>query len=232
MNEIGFYCLSYKNKKREQIEKVLNALNIKANIHSGVEVTNDKLEQNTKRCWSICYGHLDMINTFYNSEYKYGIFCEDDIIIRNDFMKHLPSIIENFNDLKLDILLLGYLCENPIDTYCNFPLIKESPPFKYLGYPEELWGTQLYLISKSHAFNVLNKYNSDYANKTIDDKSLKPFAADWTITKEGNRALIYPLIAIENKNDDPREYAYQRCHISCYNFSYDKNLFDNNSPPL
>ena len=231
MNDIGFYCLSYEHKRKEQIEKVFKTLNINAQIYKGVDfndvrLQNKKLDPHQKRVWSICYGHLDMIRSFYESGHSYGIFCEDDIIIRKDFIKHLPSIIADFNSMSLDILLLGYLCENPIDTYSNFPVKKsDTPPFKYLGYPDELWGAQMYLISRAHAHNILAKYYEDYADKTLEDTSIIPFSADWTITKEGHRALIYPLVAIENMNDEQRDYARDRCLTGCYNFSYTKELF-------
>ena len=225
---IGFYCLCYKNIKNAEIQSMFDKHSISPDIYTGVEY-NDKrlynLEDGTKRIWSTCYGHLDMIHKFKQSENEYGIFCEDDIILSKDFTKLLPDIIKNFNTLKLDILVLGYLCENKIDDYSNFPTLLTMGEYKFLGYPEGLWGTQMYLISKAQASCILSKYYEGYAERTLHDKTLSPFAADWTITKEGRRALLYPLIVVEKPTscDDENQ---ERSHANCFSFSYDKERFE------
>jgi GR25 family glycosyltransferase involved in LPS biosynthesis len=226
---VGFYCLSYNGYGKISMQNIFNKMGIEATFYSGVSFNDrrlHKLEEGLKRIWSTCYGHLDMIRTFYESDKEYGIFCEDDIIIRNDFIKNLPDIIADFNKLDLDILMLGYLCENKIDEYSNFPTLLVKEPFKYLHYPDDLWGTQMYMISKAQALKILSKYYYGYAEKTLIDRSLTPFSADWTITKEGKRALIYPLIAIENFNKIYDDEHQTRAHRNCYKFSYTPELFD------
>ena len=224
---IGYYCLSYKHLRKAEMQAVFNKHNISASISAGVEDNDTRLPRNDnlKRIWSTCYGHLDMIHMFQQSDNEYGIFCEDDIILAKDFTKLLPEIIKCFNKLNLDILMLGYLCENKIDAYSNFPTLLTMGEFKYLGYPEGLWGTQMYLISKAQASRILSKYYEGYAERTLQDKTLSPFASDWTITKEGRRALLYPLIVVEKvaTYDDENQ---QRSHANCYAFSYDKERFE------
>lgn len=229
MTNVGFYCLSYKENGKTAMLNIFNKLSIKATFYTGVDFNDRrlyKLDDGLKRIWSTCYGHLDMIRAFYDSDKEYGIFCEDDIIIRNDFMSRLPNIIANFNMLGLDILMLGYLCENRIDEYSNFPTLLVDEPFKYLDYPDNLWGAQMYMISKTQALRILSKYYYGYAEKTLTDKSLTPFSADWTITKEGRRALMYPLVAIENFNKIYEDENQTRAHKNCYTFSYTPELFD------
>lgn len=228
--QIGYYCLSYKNLRTADFQKVLSKFNITANIHSGVlhddprlaQLTNDKL----KRVWSTCYGHLDMIHQFYESGKAYGIFMEDDIIIRNDFMKQLPNILQNVKEQNLDILMMGYLCENEIDGYCNFPTMFTSGPFKYLAYPDNTWGCQMYLLTRTYAKTLLDKYYHGYAERTLSDQSLTHFSADWTITKDGKRMLLYPLMAIEKFEERYENGDQMRAHTNCYNFSYRPELFD------
>lgn len=238
---VDIFCLSYKNeKRRDYITKLFAKQNIPVQFYGGVDYTTDPrivgrpLDENTKRCWSIMYGHLDMLRLFIEGNKPYGIFCEDDIIVRKDFSKHLPQFIENFKELKLDVLLLGCLCSNPEFTkYANFPerhlVHKTEHPFKYYAYdsnPEScVWGTQMYMLHRDQAKFILDKYSDGYADRTIRDKALVHFSADWTITKEGQKALIYPLVAIE-KNDMEYDDAGQGdCRKLCYGIFYSEDVF-------
>jgi len=49
----------------------------------------------------------------------------------------------------------------------------------------------------------------------------KPFSADWTITKDGNRALIFPMLAVEDGKtrncDSGQDIFHQSCHLYNYN---------------
>ena len=89
----------------------------------------------------------------------------------------------------------------------------------------------MYMLSKENAGKILEKYdqNSNYALKTLVDKSITPFSADWIITKDGNRALIYPCIAIENGDINITQYdgcySQYNFHKICYEINYDPNIF-------
>jgi GR25 family glycosyltransferase involved in LPS biosynthesis len=240
MNQsIDFFCLSHNNfERKENIKEIFKNQNLNIKFYDGVDYNDERikgrnLDENTKRCWSIMYGHLDMIQTFLNSDKEYGIFCEDDILVRKDFSMYLNYIINNFKELNLDVLLLGYLCSNDIRQYSNFP---EKPinnytlhPFKYYSYdsrPESgMWGTQMYMLHKTQARFLINKYSKDYADKTIYDKNIIPFAADWTLTKEGNKAVIFPIIAIENGKSKYKDEYQDLCRKLCFDFSYSKEFF-------
>ncbi len=180
------------------------------------------------------YGHLDMIKIFYeDNKIDYGIFCEDDIFIHKDFDKLIPNIIEDFRYLKLDVLLLGYLCNFKIDeSYDGFNLkdsfYKSKINYAYHNYTHYLWGTQMYMLSKENAKKILEKYDefSNYAIKTLTDNSMTPFSSDWTITKDGNRALIYPCLAVEyGKGNYDGCYGQYIYHKNCHEFQYDPNIF-------
>jgi GR25 family glycosyltransferase involved in LPS biosynthesis len=235
------YCLNFNNdKRRKAMTQVFDKFGKSVNITWGEGVSpNDKRisttikDQNKKRVWSICYGHLDMIHKFVNNSTKeQAIFCEDDILIRNDFIRQMKNIIEIFIKSNLDIFLLGYLCENPIDQYSNFPeksVVKPNWfPFKILEYTlnNSVWGAQMYMLSKKHARILLDKYYTDYAEQTLYTYNMTPFSADWTITKDGNRALVYPPIAIENNDSSYDECVQLREHNACFKFCYSKELFE------
>lgn len=272
-DEIDFYCLNYtatpeeKNERRIEMEKKFNHFDIPINFYSGVSLNDKRVsfvkDEGVKRVWTICYGHLDMINHFVNhSDKEYAIFCEDDIIIHKQFIEKLTNILNMLNcydkstesnrsnpsisapegcipkggilkenlckKYKFDLLLIGYLCSNPVDTYSNFPEIMtefSSSTFKILEYDADTWGAQMYMISKTQAKILILKYYSDYALRTLTDKSLTPFSADWLITKDGKRALIYPLIVIENGDSVYTDKGQMNSRTNCFNFSYKPNTF-------
>jgi len=239
--DLDIFCLSYKNAERmARITELFAKQNLSVLFYRGVDYSTDErivgrpLDQNTKRCWSIMYGHLDMLRLFVESGKPFGIFCEDDIIVRKDFSKCLPHIIENFKELDLDVLLLGNLCMNPdFRKYINFPEIFISDysvhPFRYYAYdsnPESgVWGTQMYILRRSQAIRLLDQYYYGYADKTLVDKTLVHFSADWTITKGGNKALIYPLVAIENNESEYSDLGQDICRKTNYNLFYSKDIF-------
>jgi GR25 family glycosyltransferase involved in LPS biosynthesis len=237
---IDFYCLNFttnpheKNERRIKMEKKFDHFNIPVHFYSGVEETDNRIHfvknLQERRTWSICYGHLDMIHHFVqNSEKEYIIVCEDDILIRNDFIEKIGMLLKVLEKHPLDVVLLGYLCYNPIDTFSNFPEIKTEyscASFKLLQYPnEDSWGSQMYMLSKLQSQNLLLKYYKDYAIRTITDPSITPFSADWTITKDGNRALVYPLLAIEDGQSIYKDKGQKECHERCFDFSYKPHLF-------
>jgi len=230
MEECDFYCLSYKNPERKQsMENRFKQLGINAFISDGVSFDDPRIKNSKgyKRTLSFTFGHLDLIKDFYFlSDKEYGVICEDDIFIRKDFVKQLPIIIQNFKKMKLDVLLLGYLLNYNI----NFQLKetefnKEEHPFDYYSFPDNFWGAQSYIISKKHANYLIKKFSYPYSELSIENKKLKPFNADWCFTKEGNRALIYPPICIEDGKTIYEDSSQQIFHDSCHKFCYKENIF-------
>lgn len=218
-----FYCLSYNNdKKVSDMEHRFAELNIECKFYSGVKSDDERLKKSignyNKRNWAITYSHLDiMYDFYYNNPNKYAIICEDDILIHKEIKKILKNILSDFNVLNLDILLLGYVLPYKLSNlYTMYPLKCSMPCdsyFKYHEYPEYLSGSHMYMITKHYAKHVLNKYFKNYAG--IIDNS---FLIDKTIIKEGNRALLYPMLAIENEyqNDD----YHKLCHRIHYTEKY------------
>lgn len=202
-----FYCLSFNNINKKDMEERFNKLNIECNFYSGLQENDERINKSflnkfCKRQWSITYSHLDMIyDYYYNTDKKYGIFCEDDILIHSHFNDIMKKVINDFNILELDILLLGYMVPYKLSVdniLSNYQLKKDMPldsKFKYLNYPQYLTGTQMYMITKKYAKYLLDKYYYNYTS-IIN----KQFICDKILIKNGNRALIYPMLAIENKN--------------------------------
>lgn len=238
-----FYCLSYNNKERkENMKSRFEKIGVNCKFYGGVNFQDSRIarrliDENCKRAWSLFYGHLDMIFYFYNNTKKeYGIFCEDDLLIHQNLLEFMPKITADFKALELDVLLLGYLVQHKIDeTIPNFELKNNNnnntiinsmdQKYKYHNYHDQIWGAQMYMLSRKQAGVLLDKYYYNYADKTIKDTTMCPFAADWTLTKDGNRALIYPMISCENGIFNYENQGQKIFHQNCFTISCDKENF-------
>ena len=231
---VGIYCLSYNNPtRRDAIVQKFDKLQLSDHltIYQGVGPSDERMTNAGKnaRAWSIMYGHMDMIRQFYESNHTYGIMCEDDILIRSDFHDHLGNLTTDFDMMKLDVLLLGYLINKSLvhrDT--NQQSIDNS--FSYHDYTGNLWGAQMYMVSRTYAKYLLDTYTMEYAHDTLINPNATPFSSDWTITKAGKKALVYPMFAVEN-NDDVSlnhyndKYSQRKYHHDCYLTNYKESLF-------
>ena len=240
MNKLyHFYCLSFNNPIRTTAmrEKFATLGEYHSSIYEGVHPTNQRISEkkgsdSEKRVWSCMWGHLDMINDFYyNSSAQFGIFCEDDILIHKDIIQLLPKILNDFTKMKLDVLLLGYLLPFTLDNNNNTnnsyfvdynnSFKYNSVKYNYYTYPNDLWGTQMYVLSKSSAKHILDKY---YVERGDNDDL--PFSSDWTITKYGKRAMIYPMIAIEQCPTPSSSLTEQdKFHLKCHTTHFDEIIF-------
>jgi hypothetical protein len=236
-DKCGFYCLSFQNPERKAaMENRFEKLGVDIFMYPGVTFDDERIEgrildHHTKRTWSFTYGHFDLIREFYfNSEKEYGVFCEDDIFIRKDFIEHLPKIINNFETMNLDLLLLGYLTQYTIDEnhsgiYLKGPKSTSDHPFSYYNLPDFIWGAQMYMLSRKQAWELIGKYSPPYADISLTNHSMTPFNSDWTITKEGNRALLYPMIALEDGKTKYLDGGQHNYHQECHHNNYEPELF-------
>jgi hypothetical protein len=130
--------------------------------------------------------------------------------------------------MNLDVLLLGYLVPFKIQSnYVGFELKSNDTNLKYTyhNYPNDLWGSQMFMFSKKHAKYLLDKFTIEYAIEQLNDNTIQPFSSDWTITKEGNRALIYPMLAVETSDRPSGHYGQDIFHENCKNANYDPNIY-------
>ena len=214
-NSIGFE-LKFMDPVYESDLRITDG--IKGGIKDGIPVKGgipvNKIE---KRTWSIMLQHLDSIRHFYETTtLPHCIVCEDDILISKNFKTDLPNIIQNFNQLKLDILLLGYLIPFKIESNLYF----KPKTYQYLDYPNDLWGSQMYLVSRAYAKFLLEKYTIDYAISHLDE----PYSPDWVITKNGNKAILYPMVAVEEGGTKTSNESQNNFHKRCFETNYDSNI--------
>lgn len=211
----AIYCLSYKNeKRRKNMQNRFDQVGLNVQFYHGVDTETDpriKPDDYTK-CISCMYGHLDMINMFLSdSDKPYGIFCEDDIYLHKDFHKRLDEITSEFTNLNLDVLLLGHLITySPDPNYC----LSITQNHRFYNYGEDTWGTQMYMISRSYAKQLLGRY---YGEVRPSDP---PFSADWTITKDGSRAFLFPMLAVEDGETQIEHYGQHQFHQAVFRNNY------------
>lgn len=224
---IDFYCLNFHEERKEKMIKKGNHFKIPIVFYSGVLSSDTRItfveNLGIRRTASICYGHLDMLQHFIdNSTKEFAIVMEDDILIKDTFVEDIIKSIDVMKTENIDILMIGYLCHNPIHTYSNFPEIYtpySTHKFRIMGYPNDSWGTQMYMISRKQCIYLLDKYTNGYLERSLENLEMIPFSADWTITKEGKRALLYPLRVIENGSMEYEDEWQDKCRKLCAEFT-------------
>lgn len=246
MSELNLpiYVISFKNPERKQ--RMINRFqSVGFNLIFTPEVYKDdtritslsdkeKYNKIDPRTWSIMLQHMDAIRDFYeNTQSDLCIVCEDDIMISKNFKEEITTIIPIFNELKLDVLMLGFLLPFKIEDYnWHFPKVysysSESSnlsnvsSFNIHKYPNDVWGTQMYMISRSYAKFLLETFDITYAYNNIETY---PYSCDWIITKNGNRALVYPIIALEEGVNLSDCYDQVDYHKRCFNAQYEPDRF-------
>ena len=231
---VQFYCLNYKNsKRRERMRQQFSKAGIKIEnciFHYGVQHNDPRLnytnDPHKKKIGSNIYGHLDNLSHFlHHTEKQWVILCEDDILFHKQFMATLPGLIKRATTQNIDLLLLGYLLPYRLPEEGHN--IIDGTSFSLRGYTDELWGSQMCMMSRAHAKTIWEKYGSpDY-----DHTSGKPFAADFTLTKDASsRMLVYPPLAMEHCMEDDLSHFggdlnQQMFHQQCFRVHYDPEKY-------
>jgi hypothetical protein len=227
----NFYCLSYKHSQREQsMKERFASIGVPLIVYDGVQhddprLSNTKLSDGVRRLWSITYGHLDMIQMFLNSDKEFGIFMENDILVRKDLVAKLPGVIDQMNNHHMDFCLLGYMIDHSVD---HDPCYQAVSSMLYT-YPGHQWGVHLYMMNRAGAKSILAEFADGYADKYIDNPK-KPFSPDWTVSKcPGVKScLLFPMLAVEDGSDSYEHYAHDgqyKFHMETFRFNYIPEVF-------
>ena len=234
-NDCEFYCVSYNSPERsQQMIDRFSKMDISLNIHTGVQMDDPRLaftdDLALKRVVSVFYGHIDNLSNFYKTGKKYGFTSEDDVHISKELANRLPTIIRDFETMKLDVLLLGYMIQYPIKDWWTgyhfkFPY-DEKREYQYHAYPQDQWGIHLAMFSREYAKRILDTFTPDYAERSLHDKSLLPPNPDWTLTKLTNeRALMFPMMAVEDGKGNYDHYGQSDFHRNSHSLNYNPDTF-------
>lgn len=228
VNDIKYdiYILSYKDIKREEnMISRFNEIGTTANICTFIE--NDKRYQilvDAKYPYpSGCFlNHLAMIEEFYNNSTKeFGVFMENDIYLKKTLTKDLNNACHNIKELGLDVLLIGYLINNIPEAFGCQLIHTDNLNNKYYKYNDDLWGTQGFILTRSQAKYYIDKYTVNYI---LDPNNKETIAADWIYTKQGNRALLYPpLVVEEGFINDTAHHGQVNFHKTCKEYLYNNS---------
>ena len=225
MDTVEVYCINFMDEER-RIKMLDRFEGQELTIHfvDPVYTTDSRIDPRlNKRVSSIMLQHMDSIRHFYEKTTKpYGIICEDDILLSKHFATDLPRIMDRYKELKIDVLLLGYLLPIRLtkDTP-EFKLLDEIEGYTFYDFPYHLWGSQMYLIHREHAKFLLDKYTIDYATADLS----RPYNPDWTLTKDGKKALIYPMLALEEGIEKSNDATQSDYHLNCFFMNYNSDVY-------
>jgi len=227
---VNIYTFSFKNPVRaERMKRQFAQEDIPLTFVEPVPSTDPRVvpaPDNVKRLWAIMFSHLDMLKTFLESDAHYGIFCEDDVCIRKGLKHIIPEVAANFKKFNFDVLLLSYLTMYKPVTYTFHPQHFEYDiPFAYLTYYPDIWGAHMYMLSRESAQRHLESFTPEYAIRTLTDQSLSHFSPDWTLTKHGRRALIYPMLGVEAGEVATDHQGQAQFHKQCFDTHFHPDKF-------
>ena len=186
------------------------------NWETDVLTIDDPRNLERSQPYAVMRGHMSSIHSFLRTGCEFGVICEDDVLIRRSFVADLAVAISGFVALELDLLLLGYLLNhNPVTTHGGLTLV--GPQFLFLGYPEDLWGAEMYLVCRRSALALVEAFDDS-------TRVSGPYSPDWTITKHGKRACIYPMLAVEEGESRGGSEVHARYHRECHRAQFDPEV--------
>lgn len=216
------YSFSYNNPERKRaMDERFGKVGLVVNWVEPVLSTDSRIPTSSPnpRNHSIMLNHLDMIEEFIKSDAEFGVFCEDDVYIRRGFNKDIHIAIDGYKRLDLEVMLLGYLTNyKATETHMSGPHYPLEIPFAFLSVPDDLWGSQMYLLDKNGARRVLEEYGDFSKVKTH-------YNPDWTITKMPKRACIYPMLAVETGSVATDHWGQIAFHRACFETNFKDHEF-------
>ena len=223
---IPTYVVNYKdNSRRQRMLHRLRTVGLYPRFSSGISTQDIPAKYHDcgldLRSTVVMLDHLDNINHFLkNTSYQQAIFFEDDVMIRKDFTDKLPDILKVFDKLRLDVCLLSSLIQCHPSTLGNKLLYRDGSN-EYYSYTDDVWGAHMYMLSRTYAERLINKYTLDWA---INNRT-KPFTSDWLITKDTkSRALLYPPLGIEEGKVATDDIAQINFHKKCFDYLHNSKI--------
>ena len=224
MTDLPIYIINCHNEERKKrMTQRFNKLNIKPTFNCFTDISGIEQKYNITLTTpdKVMLSHMDCIQKFYDSGKSLGIICEDDIYIHKNFNEEIEKVITFINQDNYDILLLGYLL-NYKPPYHYHNLITTFNNYKVYDFNKELWGAQMYMLTRKYAKYLLDHFPIEWKLKNINN----PWSPDWIITKNGKRAMIYPMLAVEEgETSCGCECGDKIYHRDCKNIQYDNKIY-------
>lgn len=167
--------------------------------------------------------HLKAIRTFLEDEERPEecLICEDDIMFRNNFVEEYNKVRSNFLPDTSFVALSYMIC-----SWNGFIWSGKDPTKKNICTvnEKEIWGLQLYWISREYAIEVLTKYDKPYINNGI-----YPHVSE-VIVRDPRGFIAYPVLAIEECLDSERDPGDMPFHIDKFSKWGKENFTDYDNP--
>jgi hypothetical protein len=208
--ELELYVITMGGAREDRMHRRLKYLGLSATFVRGVDTT--EMQNYPEACRNGTFlGHLKLLRKFVEeSKADYAIVAEDDDYLHRDLKWQIPQVLADFKHMQLDVLLLGYLIDHIPTEALGFPHLTKG----YYGFHDELWGTQMYLLTKEHAKRILVECDVVAYDGRI------PWGVDFHVTKKGRRALLYPMLAVEEGEIRDMNEIHLMYHRRCKDFSY------------
>lgn len=226
MENVSFYCVNFKDEERRaRMTSRFERLGLELNFVAGVEASDPRLDfdyVSDKRTASVMLQHIDSLSHFVeNCTTDYCIVCEDDVMISKDLKDDLPEFIEMYEKFLPNVLLLGYLITFKLeDWYSYFDTQASTSKYKYRLYPDHLWGSQMYLVSRQNAINMIERYQPTFMLTTPEI----PYNPDWTLTKNSNRLMVYPMVAVEEGSTKTDHSGQNEFHQQSHDVNFNPDI--------
>jgi hypothetical protein len=78
------------------------------------------------------------------------------------------------------------------------------------------------VVKNGNMYKITDTY--DFNNYAQNPEKYTPYSADWIITKNGNRAIIHPLIAVEEGDTKTDHSGQNDFHRSCFLCNYNPDI--------
>jgi len=226
----AIYIVNYKDEeRRRKMSQRIKSIGLDAHFIAPVSNTdpricNQPISDFEKRSWSAFFQHVDCMRDFLeNTTYDYCIVCEDDILLSRTLRDQIPQIIDLYDTSELDILLLSYLWPFDVAEDLYFPVLQRTSEWKLQGYPDDLWGAHMYFFSKKHAKTMVERYTPEFA--LSEKQQGRPFCTDWQFTKFGKRALLVPMVGLEEGEVKTDHQGQIDFHRTVFRHHYREELF-------
>lgn len=150
--------------------------------------------------------HLKAVRTFLEEGGEEALICEDDIMLRNNFVEVWPTYRNNFPD-NCTLVTLSYM----VVKWEGYNWVGKNPELKNLCRldPVNTWGAQLYWISREWAIKALTLYDKPY-------RFLRCEHTSEVILRNSGGCLAKPPLAIEEGLDSeraPEDMPYHHNHF-------------------
>ena len=237
LSKTKIYCINFNDpERRQRMSDRFAAIGQSVHFTKPVYETDPRIAaidfakypHMNARTSAIMLQHLDSFREFLDTTdpdtARYCIVCEDDVLISRDFVREYEMAMDEFVKHQFNVLLLGclqffrlYIGATWYEHICTTPDLK----FQIFRHPDHLWGSQMYVVSREWAEYLSNQYTVEYAQDTPN----LPHNPDWIITKMGRRAMIYPMLAMEEGDTKIGDNSQRDFHQSVFIENYDETRF-------